>query len=52
MKRKPMSLPDLIDIIKHIWIEEITVDYCQKPDSMPRRNAFCRENKGPKNINY
>ena len=47
MERKPTSLPDFIDIIKHVWIKEITVNYCQKLfDSMTRRIASCFENKG------
>ena len=36
VERKPTSLQDFIDIIKHVWIDEITVDNCQILfDSMP-----------------
>ena len=47
MERKPTSLPDLIDIVRHVRIEEITVDYFQKLFYlMPRHTPSCLENKG------
>ena len=45
--RHPVSLADLVKVIKDVWITEITPGYCENlVKSMPKRIQAVIENKG------
>lgn len=46
-KHSCSSYEELIDVVKRVWIHEITPDYCRKLiESMPQRLLACMKNKG------
>lgn len=46
-QRNPTSVPDLIETIKDVWVNDITPEYCANLiNSMPRRIATVLEQKG------